>query len=91
MDQRLTIKMLDLIEDLTVQNAALKALLLQSVRNMDMAKLDSLVQRFADDLAARDKVRQLWLPLRKRLESDSGLEEAVKQFLQIVPPTKDVH
>lgn len=91
MDTRLTIKMLDLIEHLTVENAALKAIMQLSLRNVDKAHLDAMIDRSVSDPVVRDKVRQQWKPLRARLESDSGLEEALKQFLQIVPPAKDVH
>jgi hypothetical protein len=83
--------MLDALEEMTVENMALKAILLQANRNATPAKIDAMVKEAQKRPTIRGTVRAQWLPLRQRLEYDSNLAEALGKFLQIAPPTKDVN
>jgi hypothetical protein len=89
MDNRLALRMLDLIEKLNVENLALQAVV--RVLHGKSAQIQSQLEQMKADPAARDTVHTQWLPLRQRLESDSNLEEAMQQFLKIVPPVKGVN
>jgi hypothetical protein len=88
MDKRLAIRMLDLIEKLNIENLALRALLLTLYRNKNKSVMESLLNEALNNKEGRDAVHATWLPVRKSIESDANLEQAIQQFLQIVPPAK---
>lgn len=91
MDKELAVRMLGLIEEMNVENLALKAILLTVNRGASIEKIDALVEGAMKDSKVRDTVRAQWLPLRQRLESDSSLEEALTQFVRIVPAPKELN
>jgi len=91
MDNDLALLMLGALEELTIENLTLKAILMTQNRNLDTERVDSLVSSARRDPAVRDTVRAQFLPLRQQLESDSSLEEALRKFAEIVPPPKDVN
>jgi hypothetical protein len=91
MDKRLGLKMLDLIENLYIENYALLAMLPSVYRTIDNAQVRSYMDQAKNDPQIRESVREQWLPMRQRLESDASLEEAMQQFLQIVPPENKVN
>jgi hypothetical protein len=91
MDKKLVLLMLDALEEMTVENLALRAILLQANRNATPTKIDVMVKEAQSQPAIRGTVRAQWLPLRQRLEDDSNLAEALNKFLQIATPTKNVN
>jgi hypothetical protein len=91
MDRQLAIRMLDFIEKMNVENLTLRTLLQTLDRNANTEHIDSLVEEARRDPAIRNTVHAQWLPLRRELESDSTLEEALHQFLRIVPVPKHVN
>ena len=72
--------MLDLIEKLNIENLALQAVV--RVLHAKNAQIQRQLQEMKADPTVRDTQ---WLPLRQRPESDSTREEAMQQFLKIVP------
>lgn len=91
MDKKLALLMLDALEEMTVENLTLKAILLEANRNATRTKIDAMVKEAQSRPVVRGAVRAQWLPLRQRLEDDSNLAEALDKFLQLAPPTKDVN
>lgn len=91
MDKELVLRMLDFIEKMDAENLALRASLLTVSHSASTAKIDALLKQAIADTAILGTVRAQWLPLRRRIEEDSSLEEALNQFLQIAPLTKDVN
>ena len=91
MDKQLALLLLNHIEKLEVENKALILLLPLLAHSGDIAQAEALLERLKTHPDALAAVREQWLPLRQRIESDSSLEEALKKFAQIVPPPKDVN
>lgn len=92
MDKALVLRMLDLIERQDFENLLLRTLLKRVDGRADKDYLDSLLGETTPDAqTARDVVHSRWLPLRERIESDSNLEEAIQQFVRIIPPAKGVN
>ena len=91
MDKQLAILLLNHIEKLELENKALIVLQPEIARTGNIAHAEAILERLKTDPAALAVVREQWLPLRQRIESDSSLEEALKKFAQIVPPPKDMN
>lgn len=91
MDKHLALLLLDRIEKLELENKALIVLLPVLAHTGNIAQAEVYLERLKTDPAALAAVREQWLPLRQRIESDSSLEEVLKKFAQIVPPPKDVN
>ena len=91
MDKQLVLRMLDFIEKMELEYTALKAIMPTVARTGSTARVEQWLEKLRNDPPAIEVVRTRWLPLRQRIEEDSSLEEALKQFLQIAPPTKDVN
>lgn len=91
MDKELALRLLDHIETLELENKSLIVLLPVLARSGNIAQAEALLERLKTDPAALAVVREQWLPLRQRIESDSNLEEALNRFAQIVPAPKDVN
>jgi hypothetical protein len=91
MDKQLALLLLNHIEKLEIENKALIVLLPEVARTGNVAWAEALLERMKVAPEALALVREQWLPLRQRIESDSSLEEALKKFAQIVPPPKDVN
>ena len=91
MNKELALLMLDALEELTIENLTLRSILLQANRNATEEKTDVMLAGARQNPKVRDTVRAQWLPLRRVLEEDSALEEALKQFRKIVPPPKGVN
>ena len=91
-DQELALKMLDAIEDMYLENNALRAMLATYQKH-----LPSLGpwQRLLADLKAEpgmaSNTRLVFAPLRKRIQEDQNLTGAIGEFLRVVPPKKDVN
>ena len=83
--------MLDALEEMTIENSTLRAILLQANRYATPTKIDAMVKEAQSRPKIRAIVRTQWLELRQRLEDDSSMADALQKFLQIVPPTKDVN
>ena len=88
---KLALLMLNAIEEMTIENLALRSTLLQANRHATPEKIDSIVRGALAQPVVRDTVRAQWLPLRQKLQDDSSLEEALQQFLQITPRPKGVN
>lgn len=91
MDKKLALLMLDALEEMTIENSTLRAILLQANRYATPTKIDAMVKEAQSRPKIRAIVRTQWLELRQRLEDDSSMADALQKFLQIVPPTKDVN
>jgi len=91
MDDKLALRMLDLIERFELENFALKSLVLTVSRSASMSKVEALLKEARENPEVREKVRERWQPLRDRLQSDSGLEAALEQFLKVTPLSKDLN
>jgi hypothetical protein len=90
-DRELGIRLLDHIEKLELENKSLIVLLPFLARSGNIKQAEALLERMKTDPAALAVVREQWLPLRQRIESDSSLEEALNKFAQVVPAPKDVN
>jgi hypothetical protein len=90
MDRELANRIMDLIENLNVENLALRSLLQPPYGNADKAHLDSLLEE-AKNSGVREIVHAQWKPLRDQLQSDKTLEEAFRAFLRIAPPSSEVN
>jgi DnaJ-domain-containing protein 1 len=53
--------------------------------------MEQMLEQLKADPRAQQEVRQRYAPVRRKLQDDSSLEEALQQFLQITPPPKDVN
>jgi DnaJ-domain-containing protein 1 len=93
MNKRFALKMLDAIEGLQVENLALRAMLekIAERRSGGIQQMEQMLEQLKADPRAQQEVRQRYAPVRRKLQDDSSLEEALQQFLQITPPPKDVN
>lgn len=90
MDSELANRIMDLIENLNVENLALRSLLLPPYGKSSKEKVDSLIET-AKNSGIREIVHAQWKPLRDQLRSDKSLEEAFRAFLRIAPPSAEVN
>lgn len=91
MDKHLAILLLNHIEKLELENKALIVLLPVLAHTGNIAQAEAMLEKLKTAPEALAVVREQWLPLRQRIESDSSLEEALKKFAQIVPPPKEMN
>jgi seryl-tRNA synthetase len=92
-NKQFALKMLDSIEGLQIENLALRVLLEEANarRNVGTEQTEKRLQRLSSDPQIRQKVRELLGPVRQRLHEDADLEEAMQQFVRIVPPPTGVN
>jgi hypothetical protein len=88
-DKELALRMLEAIENLYIENAILKTML-------DRASGPAWKRSFTAILANPDpgavaQLRSRFDPLRAVIQQDRGLEQAIQEFLRVVPPKKDVN
>ena len=85
MDKLLATKIVDGLESLLLENAALTNLLM-TVKKWTKEYVDTLLREAKDIPGVQENVRRRLKPLRDHLESDSQLEEVLREFLKV--PTR---
>jgi hypothetical protein len=87
MDKRLLNRIMDTLEDAFTENVALRSLLTHG----SAEEVDRLLAAAKELPEVRERVAELLKPLRRRIESNSSLEAALKEFVERLPLTKNLN
>ena len=96
-DKELTLRMVDALEELIIENHALRASLKALQRRLRPwlripdSQLDSLIEQARSHPQAGGDVRQQFAQLRDHIRQSADLSDAIQEFLRIVPAKKDVN
>jgi len=94
MADQLPSQLVDIIEKILIENLALRALLVALRGRVGMPpqeQLDAMIASAKKTPEILESVRQRVAQLRDRTASERGLEQAIQEFLRVVPEKKDVN
>jgi hypothetical protein len=91
MTKQLALQVLERLEQLDIENHALRVLILMTRHNVDTEKIDELLAETVRQTSVRSVVREKWLPLRQQVEEEPNAEEALRQVLLKLPISKKVN
>lgn len=89
MNQRTVNGIMGIIEDLDLENMALRAYLKSSSQPLTEKQIAALIEEAKAVPGLSQKVALRWKRLRDQMQSDRDLEEALAIFSKIVPLSKD--
>jgi hypothetical protein len=88
MDQVTVDGIMGIIENLDLENLALRSLLLPPYGKESRENVESLLETAKSQLEVRERIAARWKKLRDRLQSDQSLTTALNEFARLVPPPK---
>jgi hypothetical protein len=91
MTKQLALQVLERLEQLDIENHALRVLILMTRHNVDTEKIDELLAETVRQTSVRSVVHEKWLPLRQQVEEEPNAEEALRQVLLKLPISKKVN
>lgn len=92
MPNQLPEQLIDIIEKVLIENRALRALVVALRVRVGMppqAQMDAMIASAKKTPEILESVRQQVAPLRDRISSERGLEQAIEEFLRVQPAKKD--
>jgi len=87
MDKELANRLLDAVEKLYLENLVFRA----ALQKGRWAAMDKVLAEAQADPELTVRVQKQFAPVRERIRQDSDLEQVIQEFLQAVPPKKDVN
>ena len=92
MDKEFLLKLVDVIENLYVENKVYKSLFKVYRRQFPpQREIDELMARAKSDPLVGGRAHEEFEPLRDRIRANETLEQVLREFLKVVPATKDVN
>jgi hypothetical protein len=87
MDKKLATQIANTIEELHLENLALKSFV-KTMQSWNDSQIETLLDKAKKSPEVRKIIQQQLKPLRDHLESDTSLEDAFREYLKVAPPPK---
>ena len=91
-EKDLAIRLVDTIEALYLENLVLRATLMMYQKySPQLGPWEKLVEDGKTNQGAISQIQSTFSPVRRRIAEDSGLAEAIEQFLKVAPPSTEMN